>query len=127
MDWLTEDSIDSLKQDSAAIMKQDSHAINYVPASTRRHKVMDPIRLSIPVAAQGPSTQRGRCGKLADSQAFDHIVEKGPKLLAPKNHLRMANSVYNKEGRIDQKRPTQQMMTSFESNADSFNYTSDGF
>ena len=40
------------------------------PNSARK---MEPVRLSVPRAAAGPVTQRGRCGKLGDSQQYTHV------------------------------------------------------
>ena len=59
-DFLTGDSIDSLHQASAGYAM-------IAPNSARR---MEPVRLSVPKALvdAGPVTQRGRCGKLGDSQ-----------------------------------------------------------
>lgn len=55
MDWLNQDSIESLRK--------SDHGHTIQPNSSRR---MEPIRLSVPVGAAGAITQRGRCGKLGD-------------------------------------------------------------
>ena len=64
IEWLNSgDSIDSLQQASAGFTM-------VAPNSARR---MDPIRMSVPRGIGGPVTQRGRCGKLGDSQQYNHI------------------------------------------------------
>ena len=68
------------------------------PNSTRR---IEPIRLSMPKPVNnGPVTQRGRCGKLGDSQQYAHITSgQGThgNLLGAKQHLRQAISVHKVE------------------------------
>ena len=88
-DWLNQDSIESLKQASGGY----SMAPNY----TRR---VEPARLSMPRNVNGGAmTQRGRNGKLADSQYSNINInqQSSPthgKLLGQKNQLRQTMSVY---------------------------------
>ena len=60
---------------------------------------MDPIRLSMPRGVGGPVTQRGRCGKLGDSQQYNHVAASGThgNLLGAKQKLRQAISVHKVE------------------------------
>lgn len=60
VDWLNQDSIESLKQASGGF--------------TMNQRRQDPVRLSMPRAPLPiPMTQRGRCGKLTDSQQYPHL------------------------------------------------------
>ena len=114
IDWLYGDSIESVRQ--------NSQVINFHNTQRGRH-VMEPIRMSVPSTVKGPPiTQRGRCGKFADSQAFDHVNVRGHgKLVGVKNHLRQPHSLYAKERR--QPQPTVAMIQSYEGVSDSMNHT----
>ena len=92
-EWLNQDSIDSLNHASAS----------YTMASNSARRV-EPIRLSVPVS-NPPITQRGRCGKLADSQQYTHTGGRDGhgNLLQAKQHLRQAMSVHkvDRTGTVD--------------------------
>lgn len=64
VDWLNQDSIESLKQASAGF--------TLAPHSSRR---VEPIRLSMPTQADpGYMTQRNRCGKLGNSELYPCVI-----------------------------------------------------
>ena len=87
-DWLNQDSIESLKQASGGFTMQQSSARMDAArmSSTKQHLLM-------------PMTQRGRCGKLGDSQQYAQIAGsgQGSNLLNPKMNLRQAISVHKVE------------------------------
>ena len=84
-DWLNQDSIESLKQASGGYSMQPTYA-----------KRIEPARLSMPRNAynSGAVTQRGRNGKLVDSQNSNINQQSSPhgKLLGQKNQLRQTMS-----------------------------------
>lgn len=91
VDWLNQDSIESLKQASAGF--------TLAPQSSRR---VEPIRLSMPHQADpGYMTQRNRCGKLGNSELYPCVIKNGQKvnLLSGKTNLRQALSVHKVDSR----------------------------
>lgn len=82
IDWLKQDSIESLKQASVSFQ---------LTSPTQRR--MEPIRLSVPAKPTGPVTHRGRVGKMTDSQHYSNLQGLGVPL-STKNQLRQAMSVH---------------------------------